>query len=67
VKVQLAKTDIEALTPSCRRSKNIDVLSKQDLKGFQVTKDKFTKSTFITPIYGLWGGQFRLYMANTDG
>lgn len=62
-----AKTEIEALIPSFKKSKNIDVLSKQDLKGFQVTKDKFTKSTFITPIYGLWGGQFQLYIANTDG
>lgn len=62
-----AKEKIINLKSPYRNSKKIDVLSKDDLKGFEIKKDKFTNSTFITPVYGLWGGQFRTYIVNIDG
>ena len=61
-----AKEKIKNLKTPFRNSKKIDVLSKDDLKGFEVKKDKFTNNTFITPVYSLWGGQFQSYIVLTD-
>ncbi len=62
-----AKNKINELKPIFRKSKSLSVLNKEDLKGFTVTRDKFTNNTFILPVYGLWGGQFRAYIINTEG
>lgn len=62
-----AKDQINSIKSPFHKSRSVDILNKEDLKGFQIKRDKFTNSTFITPVYGLWGGQFRTYIVNIDG